>query len=75
MENKKEKYYTNSSGEQIDISTMHSTHIENAWIKKSKELFDCKNKDEFSKKLEEVNNLKEEYFKRLNKFYDTLGDE
>lgn len=72
MENK--KYYTDSNGEKLDISTMHPTHIKNAMTKKMEELFTSKNKDEFSKKLQEVNDLKDEYYKRLNRFYDTLGD-
>ena len=38
------------------------------------ELFSSENKHDFSQKLNEVNDLKEEYFKRLNQFYETLGD-
>lgn len=72
MENKEEKYYTRSNGEQISISTMETTHIKNSMAKKMEELFSTTSKDEFSKKLQEVNDLKEEYFARINKFYDTL---
>lgn len=72
MENK--KYYTNSAGEQIDISTMHPTHIKNALVKKMEELFDTKTKDEFSNKLKEVNDLKDEYYKHINEYYDKLGE-
>lgn len=75
MEQKKEKkYYTNSKGEKVDVSTLHPTHIKNAMAQKMEELFYTKTKDEFSKKLEEVNNLKDEYHKRLNEYYDKLGD-
>ena len=74
MENNEVKYYIDSNGEKIDISTMHPTHIKNAMAKKYDELFKCENKDEFSKKLKEVNDLKEEYYKYINKFYDKLGD-
>lgn len=73
MENK--KYYTNSKGEKVDVSTLHPTHIKNAMAQKYEELFNCKTKSEFAKKLQEVNNLKDEYHKRINKFYDTLGDD
>lgn len=73
MENKKEeKYYIRSNGEKVAISTMETTHIKNSMAKKMEELFSTTSKDEFSKKLQEVNDLKEEYFARINKFYDTL---
>ncbi len=75
MENKKEeKYYVRSNGEKVAISTMETTHIKNSMAKKMEELFSTTSKDEFSKKLQEVNDLKEEYFARINKFYDTLED-
>jgi len=68
------KYYTNSKGEQIEVSTLETTHLKNAMAKKMEDLFSSENKDDFSKKLEEVNNLKDEYYKRLNQFYEKLGD-
>jgi hypothetical protein len=72
MENK--KYYTNSKGEKVEVSTLETTHLKNAMTKKMEDLFYVESKDEFSKKLEEVNNLKEEYYKRINQFYEKLGD-
>lgn len=72
MENK--KYYTNSSGESIDISTLETTHLLNALNKKQREIFNKENKDDVSKELEEIGNLKEEYHKRFNEWYDKLGD-
>ena len=72
MENK--KYYVRENGEKIELSTMNTTHLKNAMSKKMEELFSSENKDDFSQKLNEVNDLKEEYFKRLNQFYETLGD-
>ena len=72
MENK--KYYVRENGEKIELSTMNTTHLKNAMAKKMEELFSSENKDDFSQKLNEVNDLKEEYFKRLNQFYKTLGD-
>lgn len=74
MENKEKKYYTNSKGEKVDVSTLHPTHLKNAMSQKYEELFTSKNKSEFSQKLEEVNNLKNEYHKRINDFYEKLGD-
>lgn len=73
MEDK--KYYTNSSGENVEISTLETTHLKNAMAKKMEGLFSSVNKDDFSKRLQEVNDLKDEYYKRVNKFYETLGDE
>ena len=72
MQNK--KYYTNSSGESIDISTLETTHLLNALNKKQREIFNKENKDDVSKELEEIKNLKEEYHKRFNEWYDKLGD-
>lgn len=72
MENK--KYYVRENGEKIELSIMNTTHLKNAMAKKMEELFSSENKDDFSQKLNEVNDLKEEYFKRLNQFYETLGD-
>lgn len=72
MENK--KYYTNSSGELIDISTLETTHLLNALNKKQREIFNKENKDDVSKELEEIKNLREEYHRRFNEWYDKLGD-
>ncbi len=74
MENKEIKYYTRSNGEKVDISTMETTHIKNSMAKKMEEMFSSTSKTDFSNKLKEVNDLKEEYYSRLNKFYDTLED-
>ena len=68
------KYYTNSKGEQVEISTLETTHLKNAMAKKMEELFSSTSKDDFSNKLKVVNDLKNEYYLRLNKFYETLGD-
>ena len=72
MENK--KYYTNTAGESVDISTLETTHLINALGKKQREIFNKENKDDVSKELEEINNLKEEYHKRFNEWYDTIND-
>ena len=74
MENKEKKYYIRSNGEKVELSTMETTHVKNAMAKKMEELFSSENKDDFSKKLKEVNDLKDEYYSRINKFYDTLGE-
>ena len=72
MENK--KYYTNSSGEKVEISTLETTHLLNALNKKQREIFNSTTKDDVSKELQEIKDLKEEYHKRFNEWYDKLGE-
>ena len=74
MENKEKKYYTNSAGESIDISTLETTHLLNALNKKQREIFNKETRDDVSKELDEIKNLKEEYHKRFNEWYDKLND-
>lgn len=74
MEEKKIRYYTNSAGEQVDVSTLETTHLINALSKKYREVFDSKNKDEFSNKTDELNGLKEELYSRFNNFNEKLED-
>lgn len=72
MENK--KYYTNSSGESVDIYTLETTHLINAIGKKQRDIFNKDNKDDVSKELAEIKDLKEEYHRRFNEWYEKLGD-
>lgn len=74
MENKKIKYYTRSNGEQIPMNEIEFTHLTNGIAKAYRDIFESKNKDEFSKKLNEINDMKEEIYERLNKFNDNLED-
>lgn len=71
-ENKEVKYYTNSAGESVDISTLETTHLLNSLNKKQREIFNKENKDDVAKELEEIKNLREEYHKRFNEWYDKL---
>ena len=68
------RYYTNSAGESIDISTLETTHLLNALNKKQREIFNKETRDDVSKELDEIKNLKEEYHKRFNEWYDKLGE-
>ena len=74
MENKQPKYYTNSSGEKVDISTLETTHLLNSLNKKQREIFNKATKDEVAKELKEIGDLREEYHKRFNEWYDKLGE-
>lgn len=71
---KEEKIYVNHNGEEIKIKEMHTTHLINALSKKYNELFTATDKDDYSKKLEDINNLKEDLYGRFNNFYENLGD-
>ena len=74
MQNKEEKYYIRSNGEKVALSTIDTTHLKNAMSKKMEDLFYTNSKDEFAEKLKEVNELKDEYYKRINKHYEELKD-
>ena len=66
--------YTNSEGISVDVSTLETTHLINALGKKMREIYNCTDKWQFSRVLMEINALKEEYYKRLNKFSEGLQD-
>jgi len=68
------KYYTRSNGEKIPMKEVEFTHLSNGLAKAYRDIFESKNKDEFSKKLNEINDMKEEIYERLNKFNDNLED-
>lgn len=68
------KYYVRDNGEEIEISSMNTTHLKNAIAKKMEGLFSSTNKTDFANRLKEVNDLKDEYYARVNKFYETLED-
>lgn len=72
--NKEPKYYTNSKGEKVDVSTIETTHLLNSLNKKQREIFTCQNKDDVSEQLKEIQNLREEYHSRFNRWYDGLKD-
>ena len=68
------KYYTRSNGDKIPMKEVEFTHLSNGLAKAYRDIFESKNKDEFSKKLNEINDMKEEIYERLNKFNDNLED-
>lgn len=70
MENK--KYYINSAGESVEISTLETTHLTNALAKKYRELFESTSKEDYSRRLNEINDLKEDLYGRFNSFYEKL---
>lgn len=70
MENK--KYYTNSAGESVEISTLETTHLTNALAKKYRELFESTSREDYLRRLNEINDLKEDLYGRFNSFYEKL---
>lgn len=75
MEKKEVKYYTSSDGTQKDVTTLNGEYLINALSKKRKTIYESKTKAEWNKQLEQIKILDEEYWRRLNEFHDTLGDE
>lgn len=70
MENK--KYYVSSDGTKTLMKDVEFTHLSNGLAKKYRDIFNSTNKDEFSTKLQEINDIKEEIYKRINEFNDKL---
>lgn len=72
MENK--KYYVSSDGTKMLMKDVEFTHLSNGLAKRYRDIFKSTNKDEFATKLQEINDIKEEIYKRINEFNDSLGD-
>lgn len=70
-----EKYYVRSSGEKVIIKDMNTEHLINSLSKKYRELFDSQNKTDFGKRLNEINDLKEDLYRRFNEFNEGLKDD
>lgn len=75
MENNEEKYYTSSDGTKTLLKDVHSEHLINGFAKKIKNVFESQTKDEFVNKMTEINNIKEEIYKRINDFSSNLKDD
>lgn len=73
MEEQK-KYYVNSAGEKFPIEEVEYTHLSNGLAKKYRDIFESTTKEEFSQKLKEINDIKEEMHRRINKFVDEMKE-
>ena len=69
-----EQIYTRSNGEQIPLKQLETTHLLNSLNKEYREIFNSQNKKEVSKRLEKINMLKNEYYRRLYDFNDRWND-
>lgn len=67
-----EKYYTSSDGSKTLLKDLESTHLFNGYAKKIRDIFSSTNKNEYYNKLTEIEDIKEEVYKRLNDFVETL---
>ena len=75
MEEKKQKYYTSSDGTKTLMQDVEFTHLTRGLAKKYQDIFTSTNKNEFSKRLEEINDIKEEVHRRINTFNEGLSEE
>lgn len=73
MENKEEKYYVASDGTKTPMKDMEFTHLSNGLAKRYREIFESTDKDDFAKRLQDINDIKEEMYRRINDFNEKLG--
>lgn len=73
MENK-EKYYVASDGTKTLMKDMEFTHLSNGLAKRYREIFDSTDKDDFARRLQDINDIKEEMYRRINDFNEKLGE-
>lgn len=66
------KYYTSSDGKKTPMNEVHTEHLINSLSKKYREIFSSDSKDNLSSKIKEINGIKEEIYKRINDFNETL---
>lgn len=75
MEQKEiKKYYTSSDGKKTPIEEVEFTHLSNGLAKRYRDIFNSTNKDEFSHRLQEIDDIKQEIHRRINTFNEGLGD-
>lgn len=75
MEEKKKKYYVSSDGTKTPMESIEFTHLSNGLAKRYREIFNATSRDDFSKRLDEINDIKEEIHRRVNTFSEGLNDE
>lgn len=70
----KEKYYVASDGTKTLMKDMEFTHLSNGLAKRYREIFDSTDKDDFARRLQDINDIKEEMYRRINDFNEKLGE-
>lgn len=64
------KYYTSSDGKKTPLKSVETTHLINGLAKRYREIFSSENEDDFNNRINEINDIKEETYSRINKFYE-----
>lgn len=64
------KYYTLSDGKKTPLKDVETTHLINGLAKRYRELFNSENEEDFNTRINEINDIKEETYSRINKFHD-----
>ena len=64
------KYYTSYKGKKTPLKDVETTHLINGLAKRYRELFSAENEDDFNSRINEINDIKEETYSRINKFHD-----
>ena len=64
------KYYTSSDGKKTRLKDVETTHLINGLAKRYRGLFSAENEDDFNSRINEINDIKEETYSRINKFHD-----
>lgn len=64
------KYYTSSDGKKTPMKDVEFTHLSNSLAKRYRELFNSTNEEEFNNRINDINDIKEEMYSRINKFHE-----
>lgn len=64
------KFYTRSNGDKVLLTEMNYEHLSNSLAKKYREIFESTDEEDFNKRLNDINDIKEEIYKRINKFHE-----
>ena len=70
---KEKKFYIASDGSKTPMEEMEFTHLSNGLAKRYREIFESTDKDDFARRLQDINDIKEEMYRRINDFNDKLG--
>ena len=55
------------------MEEMEFTHLSNGLAKRYREIIESTDKDDFARRLQDINDIKEEMYRRINDFNDKLG--
>lgn len=64
------KFYTRSNGDKVLLTEMNYEHLSNALAKKLREVFNAIDDEDYNNKINEINDIKEEMYRRINDFHE-----